>query len=167
MAAGMLACGLVYDLWLKPTSWAWVCFSVAFAILPVYAWFGAAQTLPPRFEFLLPLAALAGPALQLSNGLVDLDADRVARVWTAAVRLGRMRTLIVMAALLLVVHGLAWLTLVGASGPSMLVVGAASSLAATGLALSTRRSVRARALGWSAQAVAICLLGAGWLAAVA
>src|SRR5262249_53588147 len=85
----MLGAGLVYDLWLKPTIWAWACFSVGFAILPVYAWYGASGTLPPLAEFLIPLAALAGPALQLSNGLIDLERDEQGGISTLATRLGR------------------------------------------------------------------------------
>jgi len=71
LAIAMLGCGLLYDLRLKPTAWAWACFSVAFALLPVYAWLGASGSMPPLPGLLIPLAALAGPALQLSNGLVD------------------------------------------------------------------------------------------------
>src|SRR4051794_32148774 len=107
LAVVMLSCGLVYDFWLKPTPWAWACFSVAFATLPVYAWFGAVAELPPLPQLLIPLAAMAGPALQLSNGLIDLDEDRAGGVATLATRLGRRRTLIVITLLLVVIHGLA------------------------------------------------------------
>src|SRR4051794_2853509 len=95
MALAMLGCGLVYDVRLKPTAWAWACFSVAFAILPVYAWYGAVGEGPPLAEFLLPLALLAGPALQLSNGLVDIERDESGGMRTLATRLGRRRSLIV------------------------------------------------------------------------
>lgn len=167
LAAAMLVAGLAYDLRLKRTVWAWVCFAVAFAILPVYAWYGAAGTLPPLAQFLIPLAALAGPALQLSNALVDLERDQAAGLTTLAPRLGRTRTLVVIAALLLVVHGLAWATLsVGAVELNLAVVGA-SVLAIAGLAFQARRSVREREIGWSLQAAAIVLLGVGWVAAVA
>ncbi len=100
LALAMLGAGLAYDLRLKPTAWAWLCFAVAFPLLPIYAWYGAVGMLPPRAELLLPLAALAAPALQLSNGLADLEADRLGGIATLATRLGRRRTLAVMAVVL-------------------------------------------------------------------
>jgi 4-hydroxybenzoate polyprenyltransferase len=166
MAALMLGCGLVYDVWLKPTYWAWACFSLAFALLPIYAWFGASGQLPPYFELLVPLAALSGPALQLSNGLVDLERDRAAGLHTLATGLGRRRSLLVIVVLLLTVHGLAWLTLLAAAGPAAPLLPAASLLAAVGVVLSARRSETAREIGWMLQAGSIALLGAAWLAAV-
>lgn len=169
LAAIMLAAGLVYDALLKPTAWGWACFAVAFPLLPVYAWWGAAGQLPPRAELLLPLAALAGPALQLANGLVDLERDRLAGLATLPVRLGRRRSLLAMGVLLCVIHGLAWLTLVAGQGgglPSVLLVGTASLLAAVGLGLSSSLSPPRRETGWQAQAVAVALLALGWLAAV-
>ncbi len=166
MAGAMLACGLVYDLWLKPTAWAWLAFSVAFAILPVYAWHGAAGQLPPRPEFLLPLAALAGPLIQLSNGLADLERDAATGLRTLATRLGRRTSIVVMAAILIVIHGLAWATLMGVSAVTFLPVGAATAVAILGLALSAAQQPRWREAGWMAQAIAIALLGLAWVSAV-
>jgi 4-hydroxybenzoate polyprenyltransferase len=167
LAVGMLACGLLYDAWLKPTSWAWACFSVAFAILPIYAWFGAVRQFPPLAEFLIPLAALAGPALQLSNGLVDVERDEAGGIRTLASRLGRRRALEVIAVLLAAIYGLAWATLILGSGKLNLAVAAATVLAVFGIALQTRESTAAREAGWTLQAVGIALLGLGWLSAVA
>lgn len=164
---GMIGCGLLYDFWLKPTAVAWACLSVAFALLPVYAWYGAVADLPPRWEFLLPLAATAGPAIQLANGLVDLEIDRAARVSTLATRLGRRRTLLVMGGLLIVVHVTAWSTIARASGGPVAIVAVSSLIAAAGYAMSARVSVSSRAWGWTLQAVALALLGAGWVATVA
>jgi 4-hydroxybenzoate polyprenyltransferase len=165
--AAMLACGLVYDFLLKPTPWAWACFSVAFALLPIYAWDGAVGAMPPLPEFLIPLAVIAGPAVQLANGLVDLEVDAAGGLRTLAARLGRTRTLVLIATLLLVIHGLAWATLVRSSAQVNLLVAAGSLTALAGFVLSTRRSVMAREAGWSLQAGSICLLGVGWLSAVA
>jgi len=169
LAAVMLAAGWAYDAALKPTAWGWACFAVAFPLLPVYAWWGAAGELPPRAELLLPLAALAGPALQLANGLVDLERDRLAGLSTLPVRLGRAGSLLAMGLLLGVIHGLAWLTLVGGEGgglPSVLLVGPAGLLAGLGLALSSSLAPPRREMGWQAQALAIAGLAVGWLAAV-
>ena len=163
MWLAMLACGLSYDVRLKATAWAWLCFSVAFAILPVYAWFGAASQLPPRPEFLLPLAALAGPLIQISNGLSDLERDAAAGLPTLATRLGRRASLILIGVLLGAVHGLAWLTLPHASPISLLQLAAASTIGLLGLGLSASRRPAWREIGWMVQAVAIALLGLAWL----
>lgn len=167
MAAAMLACGIVYDAWLKPTAWAWLCFSVAFAILPVYAWYGAIAQLPPRPEFLEPLAALAGPVIQLSNGLADLERDSRAGLATLATRLGQRRALLVIALLLAMIHGLAWLTLAGTTAAALAPVAGASALALVGLWLSAARQPARRELGWMLQAGAVALLGLGWASAIA
>jgi 4-hydroxybenzoate polyprenyltransferase len=161
MAAAMMACGLIYDARLKPTAWAWLCFSVAFAILPVYAWYGAAGQLPPRPEFLLPLAALAGPLIQLSNGLADLERDAAAGIRTLATRLGRRASLVVIAALLLAIHGLAWLTV--AQTWNLVAIAGASGLALVGLVLSASSQPSRREIGWMVQAVAIALLALAWV----
>lgn len=166
MAAAMLACGLAYDAWLKPTAWAWLCFSIAFAILPVYAWYGAIAQMPPRPEFLEPLAALAGPVIQLSNGLADIERDTLAGLATLATRLGRRRSVLVIAVLLAAIHGLAWLTLGGTSAAALAPVAAASALALVGLGLSAARQPGRREVGWMLQASSVALLGLGWAAAV-
>ncbi len=161
MWLAMLSCGLLYDVRLKRTAWAWLCFSVAFAILPVYAWFGAAGQPPPRSEFLLPLAALAGPLIQLSNGLSDLERDAATGIATLATRLGRSGSLVVMAVLLLAIHGLAWLTV--AQIWNVLVIAGASALALIGLVLSASGQPARREIGWMVQAVAIALLALAWV----
>jgi geranylgeranylglycerol-phosphate geranylgeranyltransferase len=162
MAAAMLACGLTYDAWLKPTAFAWLCFSVAFAILPVYAWHGVTGQLPPRPEFLIPLAALAGPLIQLSNALADLERDDAVGIQTLAMRLGGRASLAVLAALVVVIHGLAWLTLATDLIPILLAV--PSGLAVLGLRLSADERPSLREMGWMVQAVAIALLGLAWVA---
>jgi 4-hydroxybenzoate polyprenyltransferase len=161
-----LGCGLAYDFWLKPTAWAWLCFAVAFAILPLYAWYGAAGVLPPRIEFLEPLAFLAGPLIALSNGLSDLERDQAAGLRTLATRLGRRTTLVVIAALVLLIHGLAWLLLAGVSVAALAPVAAASGLATLGLILSGQPQPARREVGWMVQACALALLGLAWLAAL-
>ena len=166
MWLAMLACGLVYDARLKATAWAWLCFSVAFAILPVYAWYGAAGTLPPRLEFLIPLAALAGPMIQLSNSLADLERDAAAGVSTLATRLGRSGSLVVMAVLIVVINGLAWLTLAGVNPVAQVRVIAAALVALSGLGLSTAARPALREVGWMVQAGAIALLALAWLSAL-
>ncbi len=169
LALVMLGAGLAYDAFLKGSRWAWACFSVAFPALPIYAWYGASGQLPPRLELLLPVAALAGPALQLSNGLVDLERDRAAGLDTLAGRLGHRRALAVAGGQLALVHGLAWLTLAGGGGAppaALAAVGLASALAVAGLPLSASARSETRERGWQAQAASLAVLAVGWLAAV-
>ena len=60
---------------------------------------------------LLPLAALAGPALHLSNSLADVEADRQAGTASLATRLGERRARVVLAWLVVAVVGLGWAAL--------------------------------------------------------
>jgi 4-hydroxybenzoate polyprenyltransferase len=169
LALAMLACGLAYDLILKRGPLGWVCFAVALPLLPVYAWFGAAGVMPPRAELLLPLAALAGPALQLANGLVDLERDSAVGVRGLPGRLGRTGSLAVMAVLQSLVHAIAWLTLLlgAAALPGiLLVVVAAGAMTLVGLVLSTSGQPARREWGWRAQALGLALLAVAWLTAV-
>jgi 4-hydroxybenzoate polyprenyltransferase len=162
----MLACGLAYDLRLKPTRWAWLCFALAFAILPLYAWYGAVGVLPPRVAFLEPLAFLAGPLIQVSNSLADLERDHAAGMRTLAVRLGARNSVLLILVLIGVIHGLAWLQLAGIRFEVLVPVAAASALALAGAALSAQPQPRRREMGWMVQAVALALLGLAWLAAL-
>ena len=165
--SGMLACGLAYDLRLKPTPWAWACFSIAFALLPIYAWYGAAAAMPPQWPFLITLAVLAGPALQLANGLVDLETDEAAGLQTLAVRLGRRGVLITMAVLLAVIHVAAWLTLAPLGGAvGFVYLTTASGVAAISLWLSSGAPA-ARRIGWTGQALAVAILAAAWFVVAA
>ena len=161
MWLAMLACGLAYDVRLKATAWAWLCFSVAFALLPIYAWYGAAGQLPPRPEFLLPLAALAGPMIQISNGLSDLERDAAAGLTTLATRLGRRGSLLAIGALLVVIHGLAWLTLAQLWNAALIAV--AGIWALIGLMFSAAEEPRWREVGWMVQACCVAALALAWV----
>lgn len=166
LAGLMLGAGLAYDALLKPTAWGWLAFAVAFPLLPIYAWYGAAAALPPRPELLLPVAALAGPTLQLANGLVDVERDAAGGIRGLAGRLGRRRALAALVLLQLVINGLAWATLVAdshMSGEGRLIVVAASGLTLVGVVLSAAFDPARREWGWRCQAAAIALLAIGWL----
>lgn len=165
---GVLAAGVVYDLWLKPTAAASLCFAVAFVLLPIFAWVPVTGALPPQAGLLLPVAALAGPVLHLSNALVDLEGDRASGSWALAVRLGQGKAVAVLAVLVVLAHGLAWWTLLSQPAPigSIGIVAGGSVLAALGLAASANPSPRRREIGWRAQALAMVLLGAGWVLGV-
>ena len=168
MAAAMLGCGLAYDVYLKPTAFGWIAFAVAFPLLPLYAWYGAVGGLPPRWELLVPVAALAGPALSVANGLIDLDTDAAGGVRTLAVQLGRRRSLAFIAVAQLIIHGLALVTLPGEVPVFVAILsGIAGALALGGLVALAQENRFLREVGWSAQAGSIAVLALSWLLAAA
>jgi 4-hydroxybenzoate polyprenyltransferase len=165
-AAGMLGAGLVYDAWLKRTAFSWLPFAVAFPLLPVYAWSGAVGTTPPGAQVLLPVAFLAGPMLQLANGLVDPGGDLSGGVRGLVGRLGAWRAWLTLLALQVAVNALALATLFADTGsglPARSAVVAAAVLAFVGVALSRAAGMSRRERGWRCQAAALGLLAVGWL----
>ena len=102
----------------------------------------------------------------MSNGLIDLESDKGAGTSSLAIRLGRRRALAIIGILLLVIHGLAWLTLAALSARVSLILTAGSLAALAGFILSARAPERDRQAGWSLQAVSICLVALGWLSSV-
>jgi 4-hydroxybenzoate polyprenyltransferase len=169
LAVAMLGCGIAYDLGLKRAGLGWLCWAIAFPLLPVSTWLAAAGEIPPRSELLVPIACLAGPMLQLSNGIVDVERDAAAGIRGPAVRLGRRRAVAVLGGLVALVYGTAWITLiaVGAPAPSLAAAGLASCCGVIGVALAGRRDPGTRERGWQAEAAGLALLAAAWLAAVA
>jgi 4-hydroxybenzoate polyprenyltransferase len=161
--------GVAYDLWLKGRGLGWVAFSAAFPLLLLYAWTAGGGGLPPGWQALLPLAAIAGPTLHLANALVDLDADARSGHRSVAVRLGRRRAVQVLVVATVAVQALAWVVILGiASGPGPLAIGLVSSIAAAcGLVATAHPSGRGAAWGWSLQAIAVALLAVAWVLAVA
>jgi 4-hydroxybenzoate polyprenyltransferase len=169
LALSMLAAGIVYSALLKRGPLGWACFAIAFPLLPVYAWYGAIGEMPPRPELLLPLAALAGPALQLANGLVDLERDRRTGVRGLPGLLGRPGSLVVLTVIQASIHTVAWLTLLTgppAGTPALFAVSASGAMTLSGIVLSAAPDPAWREWGWRAQAIGLALLAVGWLAAV-
>jgi 4-hydroxybenzoate polyprenyltransferase len=169
LAFTMLSAGLVYSALLKRGPLGWACFAIAFPLLPVYAWYGAVGEMPPRAELLLPLAALAGPALQLANGLVDFERDRRTGLRGLPALLGRPGSLISLALIQAGIHTFAWLTLL--TGPpagtqALFAVSVSGAMTLAGIILSAAPDPAWREWGWRAQAVGLALLAVGWLAAV-
>jgi 4-hydroxybenzoate polyprenyltransferase len=118
---------------------------------------------------LVPVAALAGPALHLANGLVDLEEDRIAGRPSLVTRLGRRNSLGVAAFLTAAVYLVAWATLLASEAVPEAAIGlavAATILAVAGVGGSASGNRRARSAGWMAQAVGIGTLAVAWLAAV-
>jgi 4-hydroxybenzoate polyprenyltransferase len=161
------ACGLAYDTVVRRTRWAWLCFSVALPLLLAWTWLAAAGSLPPGWPLLLPMAALAGPALHLANGIVDIEADqRVGRASLAS-RLGVERARRVLAVLTAAIYAIGIVALATLGGSGAALAGLAAGLpAALGLALSWQAPAPARELGWLAQAVGLALLALVWVSSV-
>ena len=129
LLAGALGygCGLAYDLGLRERGLGWACFAVAFPLLLAWTWLAAAGSLPPSWALLVPLAALAGPAIHLANSLADVDADIRADVPSLARSLGRARAVRILAILTSIVQLLAWAILLseGASVATIVIAAAA------------------------------------------
>jgi 4-hydroxybenzoate polyprenyltransferase len=165
-----LGCGYAYDLAARRAGLGWLTFAIALPTLLVWAWLAAAGTLPPGWEWLLPLAALAGSALHLGNSMADADADRRSGAVSLATRLGprRARTTLVVLHLLiwaLAVLGLALLGSASVEAWSVLLVAMALSLA--GVVLSIAPRTAASTVGWMLSAAALAVLAVVWAAAVA
>ena len=169
LAMGMLTAGLAYDFVLKRTAWSWVAYALALPLLPVYAWWGAAGVLPPRAELIVPVAALAGPGLQLTNGLVDAERDRLGGVVGLVAILGRARALVLVTMIIVVIHAVAWSMLLTQEVPLVArALGVGSTvLACVALTLSTSVLETRRERGWRLQTVSMGLLAVAWLAAAA
>jgi 4-hydroxybenzoate polyprenyltransferase len=168
-AAGYTS-GVAYDVVMRRVGLGWLCFAAALPLLLAWTWLAAAETLPPGWPFLLPLAALAGPALHLANSLVDMDTDAQADRPSLATRLGPRGARVALVTLMVIILVLAWVTLaaVGAA-PSLALAAAvvATITTALGVALSWQESPRSREAGWLLQAASLATMAAAWLASMA
>lgn len=171
--------GWLYDLRLSRTAFSWLPLSLALPLVPAFAWLGATGGLPPGLLTLVPIGVLAGAALTLANGIVDLERDARAGLGAVVVILGRQRAWWLQSALLALVAVLAAvlapvpiasaagighqaLEMLRGSGVSLgigLLGAGAAALAAT------RPSVRER--GWELEALGVAAIGLGWLAGTA
>jgi 4-hydroxybenzoate polyprenyltransferase len=166
-AAGY-GCGLAYDLVMRARSLGWLCLAVALPLLPMWSWLAVTGELPDRWPVLVVTAAVAGPALHLANGLVDMEADRRSRPGALVVRLGPMRSRILLSGLVAIVYTLAWLTLVTSPdipSASLALAILASAAAMVGLAGSWSADPTRRGIGWLLQAGSLGLLAVAWLMA--
>jgi 4-hydroxybenzoate polyprenyltransferase len=164
-----LGCGYAYDLVARRAGFGWLAFAIALPTLLVWAWLAAAGTLPPGWEWLLPLAALAGPALHLANSMADADADLGTDAVSLATRLGPRRartTLVTLHVLIwtLAVLGLAMLGSASVGAWSALLVAMALSVA--GVVLSVAPRTATSDLGWTLGAAALAVLAVVWAVAV-
>lgn len=168
-AAGY-ACGVTYDVALRRRGLGWLCFALAIPLMLAWAWLAAAETLPPGWPLLLPLAALAGPALHLANSLVDVESDARTGRTSLATQLGPQRARSVLAVLVATIVALAWATLaVVGIEPGLALAAAivATAMVTLGVALSWQGASRAREAGWLLQAAGLATMAAAWLASTA
>ncbi len=163
------AAGVLYDFRLKGTPWAWTAFAIGIPLLPVYAWLGATGTLPAAFGVLIPTAAIAGAAIAVGNGLVDVDRDRAARTLTPAVVLGPRRAWRALASLHAVVAGVALASIpaLGGGGPGILVAATGVIVAGAGVGVARGPDPVVRERGWRLQAIGLATVAVGWALAVA
>ena len=166
LAAAVVAIGLSYDLRLKGTAWSWLPFAVGIPILPVYGWIGASGGLHPIFAALVPAAVLAGAALAIANGLVDIERDLAASRTSIAARLGRRRASGLAVGLLLAVEAVAIVALEGFGGRSVIgvVSGGAVLVAAIAAAAAADRPTAAE-WSWRIQAVSLGVAAVAFIAA--
>ena len=164
------ASGVAYDVGMRRLGLGWLCFAVAIPVMLAWTWVAVAGTLPPRWSFVLALAALAGPALHLANSLVDVDSDAGADRPSLATQLGARRAKVALTILVAIILVLAWATLSsGGAIPRTALAAAIVATAATmlGVALSWQHQPRAREAGWLVQAAGLATLAAVWLASMA
>jgi 4-hydroxybenzoate polyprenyltransferase len=188
IAALGLGLGLAYDLVLKPTPLSWLPFALGIPLVPLFAWAGAAGTVPAPVLVLALLAVPAGAGVAVANALADVDDDRAAGTRTVATALGPARAWWAATALLAGAWGAAVVALTmlgggmgilraagsGAPGPGagtdpLAVVGwvaivASALLIAVGAALGRGPAAARRRAGWGVEAIGVVILGCGWVA---
>lgn len=193
VACAGLALGLAYDLRLSRTRWSWLPLALALPLLPVFAWLGASGRVPAGLVPLVPTGVLAGAALALANGLVDLERDAATGRPAIAVALGRGRAWSVHLLPLLAVVALAIFIapavpsappVPGSGQPTPGVDGGVVSIEllrwlrlwgvglgigalAFGAGVLRAATPALRERGWELEAVGIAGIGLGWLAGTA
>lgn len=185
IAGAGLATGLVYDLRLKATPLSWLPFAIGIPLIPVFAWVGAAGSVPPAVAVLALLAVPAGAGLAVANALADIPADVAAGTRTVATRLGPSRAWLLATALLGGTWVAAVVTLLASgagplggtdptaaypgsagAGPAWAAVTAAAILLVAGAALGRGPGAGRRRAGWGIEASALAALACGWIAAL-
>jgi 4-hydroxybenzoate polyprenyltransferase len=102
-AAHIAAVGsaLVYNFFLARTVWSWVPYAVSFALMPVFIAQASSPTLWPSFP-LIALSVLVGVTAHLLNAIPDIDIDRETGWGGLAVSLGKRRSGVLVAVLVVV-----------------------------------------------------------------
>ena len=177
-AFGVIGLGYAYDIRLSRTSLSWLPLALALPVLPIHAWLGATGRVAPGLLTLVPAAVLAGTALAIGNGLVDVERDASTGRRGIAVAIGPTAAWLVNVGLFAAVIALAVTlapvapALPGGSGEALgslrrigLPVGIVA-IALGGIALLAR-SPRLRERGWELEAIGVAAAGVAWLAGTA
>ena len=170
LGAAGYASGVAYDVVMRRVGLGWLCFAAAIPLMLAWTWLAAAGTLPPGWPLLLPLAALAGPALHLANSLVDLKPDARAGRSSLATQLGARRAKAALTVMMAIILFLAWATLSSGGayeGTGLAAATVATGVTALGVALSWQDAPRASEAGWLLQAAGLATMAAAWLASMA
>lgn len=161
--------GFAYNFWLKDTRLSWLPYVAAFAVLPPFVWV-AVDAFRVEYWALYPIAAPLVVAVHIANALPDVETDRLAGRRGLVARLGRARSVFLLAACLtLPLIGIAFSALWLAYEVLVLalVVAAYSLLASAAVVVYTLRPDSASAdVGFRLVAAAAVILAVGWLAAV-
>jgi len=153
LAAAGATLGYLYNAGIKRTPISFLPFALGVAIIPAFAWSAAGAVLPAAIAALSLIALPGGSALALQNALADRELDEEVGANGAVVRLGRQRTILLIALL----HGFTYLLLL-VSAPttsSPVLLAAGGLLLATGVTLSTRVRRDLRQRGWEVSALAL------------
>jgi 4-hydroxybenzoate polyprenyltransferase len=93
-----VASALAYNFFLARTVWSWVPYAVSFALMPVFIAQASSPTLWPTVPVTL-LSVLVGVTAHLLNAIPDIDIDRDTGWGGLAVSLGKRRSMILAAVL--------------------------------------------------------------------
>jgi len=180
VATAAMGLGYLYDLRLSRTALSWLPLSLALPLVPIFGWLGVAGGVPATLLAIVPAAVLAGAALILGNGLVDLERDKLAGKGTLPVRLGRNSAWATHAVLFGAAVAVAFVSAPGPAaldatdGPPgilgiirMLGLPLGALLVAAGTALVAAAGPGTRERGWELEGVGTLVLGVCWLAGAA
>jgi 4-hydroxybenzoate polyprenyltransferase len=93
-----VASALAYNFLLARTVWSWVPYAVSFALMPVFVAHGSSPTLWPTSP-VIALSVLVGVTAHVLNAIPDIAIDRDTGWGGLAVSLGKRRSMILVAAL--------------------------------------------------------------------
>jgi 4-hydroxybenzoate polyprenyltransferase len=170
-ALGYLVLGQLYNLGLKSTPLSGLLFALAMPLLPLYAFAGVGR-IPSMVLWFLPIGALIGVALNLANGLPDVEEDAANNARTLPVSLGVAHSFYVcslfMAAAFILITALTILRIVPAQPRILLPV-----LVLTGLGMVAMERLfgptkprASRTIYFYLVALLSLLLAGGWFVAV-
>lgn len=160
--------GVAYSFWFKRTIWSWIPYLIALPLLPIWVW-TALDAVNSAMLAIYPIGASAVIAVQISQSLPDVEADRTSGVRTLAVALGSTRARNACWGAMLLAAALAavlapWLTT--HSGRVWIAAIVAAMLVGLNAILWARNARTGTLACFPCIAVGACVLGVGWTAAL-